>query len=256
MKRQILFHAAMLLWLLPFNARAYTMEECVACHGEGSRESTLHMSFEDFQHSAHGGELVCEDCHTGVMDASHEKIEGSGAVDCNECHDQENRHGLSGEPEDRPQCYSCHGKHTILGSENPASAIYRDNLPETCRGCHPVECGATGYLAWLPSLQIRSHKKQDFSRDYGKDNCVGCHQGPAAHGEEEALDEQDCQRCHLNPEEKVAVMGTIHPESDFGKQPVVFISGILYQALILMLLWGLYRFISGRGSGKPGKRGG
>jgi hypothetical protein len=255
MKSPTLFHIIILLWLIPFNARAYTSEDCMVCHREGSEDSRLRISITEFQNSAHGGELACEDCHAGVMDKDHENIKGSGAVDCNECHDQENRHGLSGDRKNRPQCHSCHGKHTILGKDNRASAIYMDQLKKTCSKCHPMECGDTGYLAWLPSIQIRSHKKQDFSQDYGKGNCIGCHQGPAVHGEEESLDGQNCQVCHMNLNENSPVKGTIHPGTDFKKQPAVFFAGIIYQVFILILLWGVYRFFSGRISGKSGKRG-
>ena len=244
-----------LLWILPFNVWAYTSEDCITCHREGSQDSTLHISVQAFQRSAHGSELACEDCHTGVTDKAHEKTKGSGAVECNECHDQENRHGLSGEREKRPQCHSCHSKHAILGKKNRTSAIYRGQLKETCRECHPMESGETGYLAWLPSLQIRSHRKQDFSQDYSKDNCIGCHQGLAVHGEEEPLDGQNCQVCHMNQNEKESVIGTIHPGTDFWKQPGIFIAGVIYQIMILFLLWGVYRFFAGTVFKNRGKRG-
>lgn len=238
----------MLLWLIPFHAWAYTTEACVDCHGKENLEA--------LQTSVHGGELGCGDCHTGVVDETHEEIEGSGAVDCNGCHDKENRHGLSGDREDRPECHTCHGSHAILPSGNPASTVHREHLTTTCSPCHPVECGETGYLAWLPSLQIRSHKKQDFSRDYGKGNCIGCHQGRAAHGEKAVVDGQNCYVCHMDGGKTGTVRGKIHPETDLKDQPVVFFSGILYQGLILVLLLGLFRYISGRISGKTGKKGG
>ena len=95
-------------------------------------------------------------------------------------------------------------------------------LKITCRSCHPVECGQTGYLSLLPSLQIRSHKKQNFSRDYSRFDCIGCHQGKAAHGEEEIINQQDCHKCHQSAPGKSSLMGYIHPQADSRNQPGIF----------------------------------
>ena len=85
---------------------------------------------------------------------------------------------------------------------------------------------------------IKFHKKQDFSQDYEKDNCVGCHQGQAAHGEEDAINEQQCHLCHMNKKGQAAIMGYIHPRADSEKQPVTFVAAVLYQIVIVILLFG------------------
>ncbi len=239
-----------LLLLLPCNASTYTVNDCIGCHSKGSKESTLHISITGFRDSVHGGQLACMDCHTGITDDDHELIKAPVAVDCGQCHENDNMHGLSAKEEDRPQCCSCHGKHDILGKDNPSSRIHPEQLKYTCRGCHSNESGEPGYFSWLPSLQVRSHKKQDYSQDYGRSNCMGCHQGQAAHGEPDPLDAQNCHLCHMVLKERAAVMGYIHPKAGLHDQPVTFFAAVIYQAFILLMLWRLFRFVRFRISGK------
>ncbi len=173
MKDLFFYFLGLLIFVTSYNTWAYTPEDCIKCHKEGSTGSTLHISIKEFNVSIHGREITCKDCHVGVEDEDHETMKGSGAVDCGECHEQGNRHGLQSKSEDRPQCYSCHTKHGIFEKDEEVSSVHPGQLKETCKGCHPVECGQTDYLSWLPSIQIASHKKQDFSRVYEKGNCLG-----------------------------------------------------------------------------------
>tara|TARA_B100002003_G_C13872304_1_gene426410 strand:- start:1 stop:657 length:657 start_codon:yes stop_codon:yes gene_type:complete len=211
-------------------------------HKKGSADSVLHISIDEFEASIHSFELTCQECHIGVEDENHETMKGSGAVDCGECHEQENRHGLQAKSENRTQCYSCHTKHGTLGRDNEDSSVHPDRLKETCKGCHPVECGGTNYLSWLPSLRIASHNKQDFGRAYVKDNCLGCHQGETFHGDKEPINDQICYKCHLPLKGQAILWGYFHPKVDFEKQPAIFTAAIVYQILIVFLCWGGFRF--------------
>ncbi|MDY7037830.1 MAG: hypothetical protein SV375_16915, partial [Thermodesulfobacteriota bacterium] len=174
------------------SAWAYNPEDCIRCHKKGSTGSTSHINIEEFDASVHGRQIACWDCHEGIENKGHETMKGSSMVDCANCHEKENRHGFGSRPNDRPKCHSCHTRHCILEKENKASSVHSKRLKDTCKDCHPAECGNTGYFSWLPSIQIRSHNKQDFNRSYEKGNCTGCHQGEAAHGEEEPINDQDC----------------------------------------------------------------
>ncbi len=196
-----------------------------------------------FRTSAHAQELSCLDCHTGVVDERHQLTAGSGAVDCAQCHDQENRHGLHG-LENRPKCYACHTRHRILASKNKHSSVNPGQLRNTCRACHPAECGETDYLSFLPSLQLSSHKKQDFGRDYSRLNCIGCHQGMASHGEDEIIDEQSCYKCHRSRQDASSLLGYIHPRADRLMQPGTFTAAVIYQiAAVFLLIGGFGYFI-------------
>ena len=242
MKRFPFYFLGILISLTCCIVWAYTPEDCIKCHKEGSTGSTLHISIKEFEASIHGRKIVCQDCHAGVEDEGHETWKGSGAVDCGECHEQENRHGLQSKIEDRPKCYSCHTRHGIFEKDNAVSSVHPEKLKETCKGCHPVECGQTDYLSWLPSIQIATHKKQDFSRAYEKGNCLGCHQGMAAHGEEKPLNDQDCYKCHLSQKGQARLWEYIHPKADYKKQPTIFVAAIIFQLFIALLLWGGFRF--------------
>ena len=218
-------------------AGAYTTEDCFDCHGEESQESSLKIPLRAFKTSAHAKELSCLDCHTGVVDDNHQETVGSGAVDCGQCHDQENRHGLQG-LENRPKCYSCHTRHRILASKNEHSSVNPEQLRHTCQTCHPIECGSKNYLSFLPSLQLSSHKKQDFAGNYSRLNCIGCHQGMASHGEDKIISEENCHTCHRSGQDASLLMGYIHPQADYYKQPGIFAAGVIYQIAAVILIIG------------------
>ena len=216
-------------------ATAYTPEDCIECHQTGSEESELQMSVEEYEASVHGEEeITCLDCHTEVVDDEHQGTEGSGAVDCSECHEQENQHGENGAEEDRPQCHDCHTRHDMLTKSDPASAVHADQLPTTCAGCHAAATGETGFFSWFPAFQIASHNKADFAGAYEKDNCLGCHQGAAAHGESEPINAQECHKCHLSPEAAGAMWGYMHPTADMNTQPTVFAAASIYQVFVVI----------------------
>ena len=217
---------------------AYTPEDCIECHHVGSEESELQMSVEAYDASVHGGEgITCLDCHTGVLDDEHQSTEGSGAVDCSACHEQENLHGLDGAEEDRPQCHDCHTRHDMLTKTDPASSVNPGQLPTTCGECHPATTGNNSYFSWFPAFQIASHNKADFGNPYADDNCLGCHQGAGAHGESEPINDQNCYRCHLSPEAAGAMWGMMHPTADRKTQPTVFAAALIYQVFVVIGLF-------------------
>ena len=244
MKKFIFYFSGLLLLLTAYDTPGYTPEDCIGCHKEGSPESRLHISLRRYEASIHGRdrETTCQSCHTGVIDEDHKDTKGSGAVDCSQCHDRENRHGLKSKSEHRPRCYSCHTMHAVFEKDSERSSVHSKNLKKTCKTCHPAECGDRDCMSWLPSLQIASHNKQDFSRAFDADNCIGCHQGMAAHGENEPLNDQDCYKCHLSPEGESLLLGYIHPQADLDKHPTIFFAGALYLVLILGLFSGGFAF--------------
>ena len=225
-------------------AWAYSMGECVECHAEGRGGSALHLAVEEFEASVHGrGSVTCQDCHQGVKDDSHQHATGSGAVDCGQCHQQVNRHGSKTASDNRPQCWSCHTSHRILEKDDTSSSVHPNNLRETCRACHPVESGGADYLTWLPSVRIKSHPKQDFSGTYDRADCLGCHQGTAAHGESGNINGRTCYKCHLTPEGRGALLGYIHPRADLREQPATYAAAIVYQLSLAVLCWFGFRFL-------------
>jgi len=238
----LLFLAVPQVWCTaPESTDGYTDEDCIGCHGQGSEESSLHISVEQFEVSVHGQEVTCMDCHSQVVDDEHQSEPGSGAVDCSQCHEQENEHGQDAALEDRPSCHDCHTRHNMLKKDDPASSVYAGNLVVTCGACHLAATGQTGYLAWLPSVQIASHKKGNFGAAYDENNCIGCHQGIGVHGQDETIDDQDCYKCHLASAGKSALWGYMHPKADWTLKPATFASGSLY---LIVLIVGLIVLLS------------
>ena len=232
-------------------AFAYTTQECIDCHQTGSSESKLHISIDEFNASIHAEEATCQDCHTLVENEDHQTTPGSGAADCSSCHEQENRHGRGSNSGTRPQCYSCHTRHGILAKDDPRSTVHSNRLKETCRSCHPRESGQTDYVSWLPSLQIASHSKQDFSQAYSRTNCLGCHQGTGAHGDQETLNDQTCFTCHVPLDGRNKLLGYIHSKADDRRQPGVMAAATIYQVVMGVLVLGGFAFFIRKLSIKP-----
>ena len=213
--------------------------DCVQCHRQGGEGSARQISIGEFQDSVHGTITTCQDCHTGIQDETHAMVKGSGKVDCSGCHVQKNHHGVSSPINRRPQCETCHTAHAIRKKGDPRSSVHPRNLMTTCKGCHPPECGEHDYLSVFPSLKIGSHRKQDLSQLYDKDNCLGCHQGHGAHGDDSVLNDQTCYLCHFSQAGRLPLLGYIHPRPDREKYPSVFAAAIIDQIFFGGLVgWG------------------
>lgn len=244
MRKIVRFSLVVLIFTAAQAAFTYTPQDCINCHKIGSAESKLQISIDEFNASIHGEEeeTTCRDCHTLVEDDKHQTTPGTGAVDCSRCHEQENRHGWKSTTGTRPQCYSCHSRHGMLANDDPRSSVHSQRLKETCRSCHTRQCGETDYLSWLPSLQIASHSKQDFSRPYRRDNCLGCHQGNAFHGAHEPINDQTCFTCHVTKDGQSKLLGYIHPQADARHQPGVLAAAAVYQVIWIVLVFGGFAF--------------
>jgi len=245
MRQIVRFGLFVLIFTAVQAAFAYTNEDCIECHRTGNKEGGINISIDEFNASIHGEEeeeTSCQDCHTLVEDEDHQTTPGSGAVDCSGCHEQENRHGKGSNSGTRPQCYSCHTRHGMRAKDDPLSSVHPQRLNETCGSCHPRESGQTDYFSWLPSLQVASHSKQDFSQDYERTNCLGCHQGMGAHGEHEAINEQTCFTCHVTLDGQNILLGYIHSKADAGRQPGVMAAASIYQVFLGVLIFGGFAF--------------
>jgi formate dehydrogenase gamma subunit len=134
---------------------------CGKCHAEESRQ---------YRDSVHGTAMaqgvtkspVCTDCHgehsiRAARDPASRVSVASVSQTCAHCHEAEgisekygipggrletyadSFHGLAarGGSKVAANCASCHGVHDIRPSDDPKSAIHKDNLPATCGKCHP-----------------------------------------------------------------------------------------------------------------------
>ncbi|GJQ21055.1 MAG: hypothetical protein HBSIN02_14100 [Bacteroidia bacterium] len=77
---------------------------------------------------------VCSPCHNSVALSEKYGISANRFQTFSDSY-----HGLAvraGSVE-AANCASCHGAHKILPSSDPASSVHKDNLAQTCGGCHP-----------------------------------------------------------------------------------------------------------------------
>ncbi len=134
---------------------------CGKCHAEEART---------YLDSVHGTAMtrgltespVCTDCHgehsiRAARDPASRVSVASVSRTCAHCHEAEGiseKYGIPGErlktyadsfhglaarggSKVAANCASCHGVHDIRPSNDPKSAIHKDNLPATCGKCHP-----------------------------------------------------------------------------------------------------------------------
>jgi hypothetical protein len=233
------FALILVLWLLSLPVFAYEMDNCISCHGNNRNKDIPQISVPDYQSSIHGATITCLECHAYIQEG-HEAGGVKEKVDCNMCHQQKNLHGASSAAQNKPKCYSCHTKHNILPSGMENSSVNRAHLKGTCSGCHETQYGKSGYLKGFTSIRIKSHKKENFGRDYDETNCTGCHQGMAIHGADEKVSDDDCAKCHMK-DNKNAMMGRFHASNNSG----LSIKGlsIITQILIFGVLILVIRFI-------------
>ena len=141
---------------------------CTLCHSDTQVE---------LQASAHQREgVACVSCHGG--DPSAESVAGAhsknfrGAFDrkqvvdlCASCHSDSEKMRAYGIPTDQRALYAtsehgkklmqgdtrvavctdCHGVHRVLSAKDPASPVFRQNIPNTCGRCHENASLMQGY---------------------------------------------------------------------------------------------------------------
>ncbi|MFP5205083.1 MAG: cytochrome c3 family protein [Acidobacteriota bacterium] len=129
--------------------------QCSTCHAD--EESQLKGSVH-----ADGKDHPCTSCH-GNAHEIFPKTDARSAVyplnvprTCGTCHSKDGMAGKHGLPSVYPNyidsihgfalskegllvaanCQSCHGSHHILSHNDPQSATYKANIPQTCGKCH------------------------------------------------------------------------------------------------------------------------
>ncbi|MBN1905359.1 MAG: hypothetical protein JW927_09700 [Deltaproteobacteria bacterium] len=215
------------------------MSDCISCHSENPESGIPQILIAEFKASIHGSMMTCAECHS-YIEEGHEAGDVDEKVNCNMCHQQANLHGATANAGSRPECYTCHTKHSILPSHFEKSTVNRAHLEERCSECHEAQYGKSVYMKGFTSFRIRSHKKEDFSREFNETNCIGCHQGMAIHGTAEKISADDCAKCHMK-DNKNAMMGRFHAAANSG----LSINGlsIITQILLLGVLILVIRFI-------------
>jgi cytochrome b subunit of formate dehydrogenase/DnaJ-class molecular chaperone len=132
------------------SASAIDNTDCFACHSDKTLVETnaagkavsLFVDEAKFTASIHAKNL-CTSCHTDITDLPH--TEHLKPVSCSQCHRVETDIYLSSDHgqavhkgvAEAASCQDCHGTaHYLLNYRNPASPVYRTNIPDTCARCH------------------------------------------------------------------------------------------------------------------------
>jgi hypothetical protein len=240
---------------LAFSSPAFpgtTEKECLDnCHGEESIQSpdagrSLFIDLQAFERSVHGrAGLGCADCHHPGKPATHpagDRLE----ADCAECHEKQETGYAStahGSSEGGPYCSGCHTSHSVLPSKDPASTVNAAKIHLLCEGCH--ESGEGGEPGGeLARWKLAGHSKGDLSEVYEENRCLSCHQGAAAHGEEN-LTGQKCPECHLTAVKAERGEG-FHFRTDDEGSLLPFAMAILYRIALFLAVFAAL-FLSGRG---------
>ena len=175
---------------------------CTVCHSDTQVE---------LQESAHQREgVTCVSCHGG--DPAAESVAGAhsksfrGSFDrkqavelCSTCHSDPQQMRPYGIPTDQHAlyltsahgkklmqgdtrvavCTDCHGNHRVLSAKDPASPVFRQNIPDTCGRCH---------------------ENANLMKVYGLSANIVAEYRQSVHGkalfEKHSTQAPDCTRCH------------------------------------------------------------
>ncbi|MDB6058628.1 MAG: Cytochrome b subunit of formate dehydrogenase-like protein [Verrucomicrobiales bacterium] len=150
---------------------SFSNQDCLDCHTDpttsrmvsGKSVPMAVFPTNDFKTSMHG-KLNCVDCHRGFTDLVHEAH--PPAPRCDECHEAksdhdkavknyaESIHGVSKSmgASAAANCSDCHTAHNIMSVKDPASPVYKLNLPRTCAKCHSNPGINTEYRMKYPEV--------------------------------------------------------------------------------------------------------
>jgi formate dehydrogenase gamma subunit len=193
------------------------VEGCASCHAAETaqyRESVHGRAFANGDHEA----STCKDCH-GPFHSIRAAADSTSPVNranlprtCAHCHADRalmtrrhitipqayelytrSVHGRSKDPK-AATCSDCHETHALLRANDPASSIFRTNVPHTCGRCHEDE-----YAAFETSIHGQALRRGVSDAP----NCTDCHgehltrgphddSSPVMAGEINAT----CSKCH------------------------------------------------------------
>jgi cytochrome b subunit of formate dehydrogenase len=203
-------------------------DKCLECHSDNTLsitnaqggEISLFVNPTNFLRSVHHTNN-CVDCH---VDATTKHPDDNIVLKepvCTACHAQEVKeysasiHGMSHAmgASGAANCWDCHGKHDIMPVRDPASPVFKLNLPQTCARCHSNAGLNKEYQMKYPdvaaqytdSIHGRALLKMGLIVAPSCDDCHGVHTiqrsvdraSPVNH----ANVAKTCGKCHVKVEE-------------------------------------------------------
>jgi cytochrome b subunit of formate dehydrogenase len=191
--------------------------DCSSCHDDAMAEyeKSVHASFDGEMEAAtcsscHGShqilpsddpasatfeknlEKTCAACHSKPKILQRIGKKGTGPSDSyhNSAHGKLLRKESS--ESDVPTCITCHNAHNILPRSHPESSYSKQNVAETCGGCHHKE-----YEHYTESIHYKALKRGHYEAPTCND-CHGEHlaQKPDAKNAKMSGDTKICKDCH------------------------------------------------------------
>jgi cytochrome b subunit of formate dehydrogenase len=208
-------------------AGAIGNEDCLACHSDqeltgtdaAGRTVSLAVDPAKFAGSIHAKNL-CTSCHTDVTSLEHPENFRAKPVVCSKCHRVETDVYLSSDHGQAvhkgvvqaASCKDCHGStHYLLNYRDPASPVYRANLPKTCNKCHGNTAAMEKFhLRQKSPIASYEQSVHGLALAQGKLNaavCTDCHGSHDLHRSTNPVSKlfyqrvpDTCGRCHENVE--------------------------------------------------------
>lgn len=242
-------------------------EPGIASGGEDGSVRNLYVELKPYVLSVHGKKGIgCIDCHPDADPNFHPRT-GYRDADCRACHSENPQgfhpegglEGLKARKVEPPKkealkgegwmktgharawgenkfsggfCNGCHTAHYVKKSDDPESTVHPDNIAATCTGCHPEQLDDVDAGGFLARFRLAAHGKGNLSEKHEVSQCLACHQGEGAHGEQR-LTGQACPSCHRAGEEAKGA-GGFHIKPADHEQPFSVAMRWLYNALV----WG------------------
>jgi cytochrome b subunit of formate dehydrogenase len=211
--------------------------DCLDCHTDpankrssGTDKAPLGLfPTNGFIKSVHSA-LDCIDCHDGIKEMVHDK--NVPPPNCAGCHEKAQKDyetsihnvGVTG----AATCWDCHGAHEVVPVKNPASMVYKLNLPGTCSKCHSntnitgrFNIGSPEAVAqYMDSIHGRALLVEGLIVAPSCNDCHGGHKIKRAANSESLVNHANvaktCGKCHVKVEEiyKKSVHGQLLAKGD------------------------------------------
>ena len=178
--------------------------DCLECHSDKTLTKTNAAGKEVslFVDAAKLAALVhqtntCVACHAGVSSKHPDDNLPVPAVSCARCHARQSEsygasvHGLAlakGE-KGAATCSDCHGGHSILPPDSPASPLHFSRLAQTCGACH-------GQVA--KDVEASVHGKAVAAGHRDAPTCTDCHSEHKITALKSSASTEVCSQCHAS----------------------------------------------------------
>ncbi|OGR81462.1 MAG: hypothetical protein A3I11_07180 [Elusimicrobia bacterium RIFCSPLOWO2_02_FULL_39_32] len=216
---------SLLFFLSLIHAPLYAQdnEVCNSCHGQESSDIPF-VNLKQFEGSIHG-KNPCISCHVDAEVIPHpSKPQASSCASCHEdvlkvyensVHGKARARGIK----EAPFCNDCHGEHTILSVNDPASTVWKGRITKTCASCHDSEKIVTKFglpKDRLETFQNSYHGLASRGGDFKVANCASCHGWHGILPSSDPLSSvhpknlyQTCGKCHPGAPSKLFT-GKVH----------------------------------------------